>query len=323
MTLALQLPLYNGSRYLPILFASLQQQTNQDWECFVVEDSLDANERLQAERFFESHPNPRFHFFVSKENRGFSGGHQFLFEQHQADLIFLINQDTFFEPDFIEQIRRYMETHPDIGAATGKILRWHFAADGSPEKTSFIDSLGLVCKPSQKVMDRQTGKEDGENAHEPEEVFGVSGCLPFYKRSAVLQTSHNGQLFDPAYHSYKEDVDLAYRLRAGGWKSVVLPWVIAYHERTFQQSLLHKDQSYRVQFQSYRNHWWNLLTHLTWKDWLKNAWAILPFEMAKIGFFLFWKRTPSVLWKTWQETKTYWPTIQQKRLFWKEFHKQH
>lgn len=311
MTLALQLLSYNGAKYIPVVLDSLRQQTDRDWKLFILENSTIPEEKKKATDFIRSYSDLPIVFEDSKTNLGFSGGHQHLFEKHDAELVFLINQDVILNPDYIRFLRTYLETHPDVGAVAGKILRWDWDGNGKPEKSDVIDSLGLGCASSQKVFDLATGMSDTLTSTDPIHVFGVSGCLPMYRRQAILDSSHDGKLFDSMYGSYKEDVDLAYRLFHRGWNAIVLPDAIAYHQRSFRKSLLHVKVSATSQFLSYRNHWWNLVTHISGKEFLKNAWAIIPFEVAKMGFYLV--KNPSVLFRTWKETKAHWPQLMEKR----------
>ncbi|MBI4599173.1 glycosyltransferase family 2 protein [Candidatus Uhrbacteria bacterium] len=311
MTLALQLLSYNGSQYLPVLFDSLRRQTDHDWHLAVLENSTVFEEKRKSLAFFASCQDLPFTFASSETNLGFAGGHQRLFEQHAADIVFLVNQDAILEPDFIVRVRSYLETHADVGAATGKILRWDWNKEGRPETQAVVDSLGLVRSATGKVTDSATGMPDLRVGRDSVPVFGISGCLPFYRRSAILDASHDGHLFDPAYGSYKEDVDLAYRLFRRGWKAVVLPEAVAYHQRSFRQSLLHRGTSPIFELFSYRNHWWNLLVHLTLRDLVRDAWAVVPFELVKVVFYLV--KCPSVLRDAWKQTRARWPSLLAKR----------
>lgn len=60
----------------------------------------------------------------------------------------------------------------------------------------------------------------------PEEVFGASGAAAFYRVSALREVGG----FDPAFGSYYEDVDLAFRLRWAGYRCVFAPGCRAFHE---------------------------------------------------------------------------------------------
>jgi GT2 family glycosyltransferase len=44
----------------------------------------------------------------------------------------------------------------------------------------------------------------------------------------------DGEYFDEAFFSHKEDVDLSWRARILGWRCVYAPMAVAYHRRTFR-----------------------------------------------------------------------------------------
>lgn len=291
MRLALHLSTYNGSEFLPGLFASLQAQTDQDWVLRVRDDGSTADELAKIRSLVAQYATTRSVDFESGVNIGFAVSHQEMYARHDEELVLLVNQDVLFTPTYIAIVRRYLEDHADVAAVAGTILRWNWNAKHEPQFTNIIDSLGLAKARSHKVYDIASGVllEDCTSQRVP--VFGISGCLPMYRRSAL-----GVMLFNPAFVMYKEDVDVAYRLEKIGMKSARVPGVVAYHFRTFQSSMFHRGVSSRFQELSYRNHWRNLTRHLSWRDWLHDGWAIIPFEVAKIGFFLV--TNPMILWRT-------------------------
>ncbi len=291
MRLALHLSTFNGSEFLPGLFASLEAQTDQDWVLRIRDDGSKPEERIAIQALVAQYAVRRRIDFVAGENMGFAASQQDMYASHDEELVLLVNQDVLFMPTYIATVRAYMKEHLDVGAAAGTILRWNWDARRVPHFTNRIDSLGLARSASHKVFDIASGVllEDCTAHHVP--VFGISGCLPMYRRLAL-----GAQVFDPTYVMYKEDVDVAYRLRELGFRSVRVPGAVAYHFRSFQQSLLHIGVNTRFQELSYRNHWRNLIKHLSLRDWLRDGWAILPFEFAKFVFFLF--TNPKILWRT-------------------------
>src|SRR6185437_8884644 len=60
----------------------------------------------------------------------------------------------------------------------------------------------------------------------PELVFGASGSSAFYRAAALRRVGP----FDPTFHSYYEDVDLAFRLRWAGYGCVFAPGCRILHE---------------------------------------------------------------------------------------------
>lgn len=290
-TLVLQLLTFRKVETLSPLFASLKNQTDKDWKLLVL-DNASSSEIREKQKLAIQKTEPDFpmEFFFSDKNLGFSGGHQFLYEKNNADYVMLVNDDTILEADYVARLRKFLDENEKVGVVTGAILRWDFVADGSIKKTKIIDSLGLEKNRAHKVFDIGAGQVFIPSSS-PVEVFGVSGCLPMYRRKAI-----GNELFDPVYISYKEDVDVAYCLKKTGWQAWLIPEALAFHKRSFQSFASRKKISVDLQFLSYRNHWRNLQKHLSLRDWLCDGWAIVPFETAKFFYFLF--TNPSVIWRT-------------------------
>ena len=80
MKLTLQLSCYNGSRYLPYLFASLRTQTAQDWRIVMLDNASTTEERDAISKAVSEAGFPIELFRVEK-NIGFAGAHNFLFEK--------------------------------------------------------------------------------------------------------------------------------------------------------------------------------------------------------------------------------------------------
>lgn len=295
-TLVLQLLTHGRADTLPALFDSLITQTKKDWHLRVLVNGASPSVREKIEQVIEQYRD-RLHMTVStsEKNLGFAGGHQALFEDHNASFVLLVNDDVVLASDYIEHLLRELETRPRVGAVSGKLVR----PDG------LIDSLGLVLHDSGRVSNIGEGDKD-KGVDGVEEVFGVAGTLPLLRREAVVQASHDGKLFDPALGTYKEDVELAFRFRTTDWKSMVIPEAVAVHHRTFRKSRLHRGVSFSAASHSYRNHAWNLLTFYSWGEFFRVAWALVPFELAKLGFFL--STNPRVIfWSimtTWEHRKT-------------------
>ncbi len=317
MTLALQVLSYNGSRFLPGLFASLVAQTDRDWRLYVHENSpADGAERAKARGLAEVWKGRLpIVYSESADNLGFAGGHQFLFASHDADLVLLVNQDCLLEPGYVAALRAAFEADPSLGAAEGAVMRWDEGEGGRPVKSDVVDTLGLERTRWHAVRDIGSGAALPSNVSAgPVPVFGVSGCLPMYRRAAVAATDPHGRLFDPAYGSYKEDVDLAYRLKRAGYAAAVVPAAMAYHHRAFRPGSHETVSPYRA-YQSYRNHLWNLRGNLSTRDWLRDGLFVLPYEAAKAAYHLL--RHPSFLARAWRDTRAYLPALREKRAFWR------
>ena len=291
MELVLQLSTYHSARFLPALFDSLIAQTDRNWTLIVRDDGSKPEELVKIVAVLDSYRERLPCEWIPAANVGFAGSHQLMFERSAADLVLLVNHDVVLTPTYIATVRDLMVREPGIGAAEGVMLRCVFDDDGRPRFTSIVDSLGFARTRYHKVYDLGGGSEYSPIADSVIDRFGVSGCLPMYRRSAL-----GIRLFDPSFCMYKEDVDVAYRLQNTGWRSVLVSGAVAYHGRGFQASRLHIGVSERMQEYSYRNHWRILIHHLTVRDWLRDGWAIIPFEIAKAGFMLIFH--PGILYRT-------------------------
>ncbi len=109
-------------------------------------------------------------------------------------------------------------------------------------------------------------------------------------------------LFDPRMWMYKEDIDLAYRLRWAGKKLKVFPEVWAWHGRTLAnkegQSVLKLAKADRGKhglgrLHSYKNHLLLLKNNLSFGLGLSTVLLVVFYEILKAGFLLF--RSPIAL----------------------------
>ena len=95
----------------------------------------------------------------------------------------------------------------------------------------------------------------GEPAPGPEgpvsEIFGVSATAAVYRREALREVAPDGEVFDTRLGFYYEDVDLACRLRAAGWRALLVPAARALHAGSVTARTQGRDRWCRI----YGNRW--------------------------------------------------------------------
>ena len=315
--LTIQLVTWNGEKYIPHLFASLKKQTFHDWQ-LVVFDNASTDETVQ---YIKNECDEGFPVSVEiieyDKNIGFAGGHNQLFRQHtkasKNTYTLLLNQDMFLAPECLERMVRFLDTHLDVGAVGPRLMAWKF---NQTQNNTFnmqhsfsdrIDSLGIRVFRSRRVVEWHTGEQWSDIKDQFSDtaaaVFGVSGALPMYRNTALRSVAFlDGNIFDPSYHSYKEDVDLAFRLRSAGYKVYTLLNAVAYHDRSAAGPQSTSDraaaqnkanQSIRVQYQSYKNHLATIYKNSYWQSTLLDFPWIFWYELKKFLYYLFIH--PSVL----------------------------
>ncbi len=279
----IQFVTWNGAKYIAPLLVSLKNQTQKDWQLLIWDNASTDNTVGELENSLAGNWC-EYKIFKSEKNLGFALAHSQLFTKYQISNIqylFILNQDTVLEPDYLEKLVVFVDSHPKVAALAGKIMRL--------QQKDMVDTLGLKVLRTHRVVELTTGPA------EPFEVFGVSGALPLYRLEAIKQTG----FFDENFFSYKEDIDLAYRLRRAGWTAYCVPMALAYHDRGSGNGgiLARHNRSSLVNYYSYRNHLLVLLKNLSWRDWLRNGLFILGYELAKAVYMLF--SAPRQLFNAW------------------------
>lgn len=311
---------WNGEKYIPFLFDSLRAQIFDDWELHVWDNhSTDSTaEKIAVELLNFNRVNT---FTIANENMGFVGGHNALFHnslQSDARYTMLLNQDMMLDENFIDRLFYFMECHSDVGAASGCLFRWDF-----PQKTNVIDTMGLHMLKNHRVIEYHGGEEwrDEEERVKAVEVFGVSGALPVYRNDALRDVVYRGEVFDDDFFSYKEDVDLAWRLRLAGWQACTILDAIAFHDRSASGSAdlsnrfaasNRSSKSIISNTYSYRNHLFMLFKNIQREE-FPSLWPTVWYELKKAVYLFFCDHV--VFWKSWWSFIKLFPKLWEKRVY--------
>ncbi len=222
---------YNGMHWLPGCLASLERQTLRDFELLVLDNgstdgSLDWL-REQATRISWMTVD------ASATNLGFAAAQNRNIYQAHGEFVCLVNQDIELDEHFLEQAVAGFDDRPRTGAVQGRLLQ--LRAGG--ERSEVIDTTGLVMFRSRRVVSRGQGRPDGPRWAVPGPVWGADGPAPVYRLSALMdvqepRTAGGLEVLDEDFFMYKEDVDLAWRLRRRGWSTRYQPTAIGWHGRT-------------------------------------------------------------------------------------------
>lgn len=329
--LSVNLVVYNGEKYLPFVFASLKRQTYKDWEMIFVDNcSTDRTMELLEKELADKTISCKI--LKNDANYGFASGHNRAFKEAESEYVLMLNVDMYLLPDALQNMVNFMDQHPQTGAVGPRLMRWDFerarvafaggsnVAEAATEGfTSDIDAIGIRLFRNRRAVEwltRQRWAKDSDSQdvrniyNKPvQEVFGVSGALPMYRKELIKEILLPGEnIFDPTYHSYKEDLDLAYRLRNAGYVSYILLNTAAYHDRTGAGPKKMSDlaavknkarQSLFVSYHSYKNHLRTLYKNEYWQNFLLDFPFIFWYELKKFLFFLF--TNPLVLVNSWKE----------------------
>jgi len=162
------------------------------------------------------------------ENVGFPAAMNAGIEASSGRYVLALNPDCRLAPDFAARLASRLDERPDVGSASGRILR---AAGPELAATDRLDSTGMVFSASGRHFDRGSEEPAAGRYTREEEVAGTTGAAGFYRRTALESARISTGYFDADFFLYREDADLAWRLRRLGWKCLYVPDALAYHRR--------------------------------------------------------------------------------------------
>lgn len=211
---------------------------------------VDTANNREVREFFERE-YPEFNFFRHPEgNIGYGRANNEILKKFPGSEYYMcVTSDVLIDPAQVLQVIDKMDADKSITMAAGKLYRWDFAEN---KRTDFIDSFGICARKRHHFYDRGFGEEDkGQYDEELANFFGISGAV-FLIRTRVIEKLHGThELFDNRMWMYKEDIDLAYRLRWLQEKIVIFPNVWAWHARTAGKG---SKKAHYVILNSYKNH---------------------------------------------------------------------
>jgi GT2 family glycosyltransferase len=201
---------FNGKRYLEDCLSALAAQTCMDFEVIVVDNgSSDGSvEYLKTRR-------PWVRVIENERNLGFAEGTNAGIRQAKGEYILTLNNDTHVERDFLECLRRPMDSDHSVGMCACKML----FPDGR------INSAGICISRSGAAWDRGMFEPDNGQYEIQEEAFGPCAGAALYRKEMLDEIG----LFDEDFFLYMEDVDLAFRGRLAGWRCIYVPQAKVYH----------------------------------------------------------------------------------------------
>jgi GT2 family glycosyltransferase len=211
MTVAVDAALanWNGAAYLPRCIDALQAQTHSLQSIVVVDNgSTDGSDRWLAQdrRSVRLLQNP--------DNKGYCVGYNQAIAATSAPYVLALNTDVFLQPGFVQAAARVLDEHEEAAAVTGRFFE---------QATSRDISGGFRLRRQLRMRPEDAGGPERE-------VFGASGAAVLFRRSALVEAAEvEGEIYDPRYFSYGEDIDLAWRLRAMGWTVRYTPLAKAHH----------------------------------------------------------------------------------------------
>lgn len=195
---------------------SIKESKATDYDIIVVDNgSEDASEKMLQ----ESHQD--IILIKSPVNSGFSGGNNLGLKysiQNNYTYSFLLNNDTFVEPDFLTPLVNFMDEHSDVGAIQPKIF-FH------TKRTILWNGGSVYNRFFGLTYSNRYLRQEGNQQKKIQRVDWITGCAFFIRNSTLQQTG----LLSENMFIYFEDVDLSMRIKETGAHLIFNPNSVIYH----------------------------------------------------------------------------------------------
>ena len=204
------IPTWNGAHHLSICLDALAAQGLAAAEVIVVDNGSTDDTASVLARY------PDLKILALPKNLGFARAVNAGIEASRGEIVVLLNNDTEVAPGWLEALLRPF-SDPSVGMTTSKLLLF----DDRARLHTTGDTVGL----DGLAANRGFGERDEGQYDEAIEVFGANAAAGAYRQAMLDEIG----LFEPAFESYFEDVDLAWRARLAGWDCRFTPDAVVFH----------------------------------------------------------------------------------------------
>lgn len=167
---------------------------------------------------------PDTQVIANKTNMGYTKPMNQALQCAVGNFLVQLNPDTVIQPGALDIIFNYLQSHPEIGICTPKVLN----RDGSMQwqcrrsearPWDVITYFTRLCQvyPTRPFFAGYLMTYKSED--EIYEVQAVSGSCMFIRRAVIDQIGY----LDEIFFAYQEDTDFCIRARNAGWKILYLP----------------------------------------------------------------------------------------------------
>lgn len=220
------------AHFLPSLKKALAFLSKDEYQILAFDnsDNDEVVNRLALE-FFSAQEKISINYYSEDKNVGFGSAYNRLLNEAnrlQAEYFMVVNPDIVFEEESIFLLLKELEENKKLASVSPKVLRWDFA---NFKKTNQIDTCGIILKPGLNFKDLGQGETDS-GQFDNYKILAPSGAAGVFRMSALNSIKTKRGYFDSRFFMYKEDCDLAYRLKLNKLDSKLVSSALLYHDRT-------------------------------------------------------------------------------------------
>lgn len=216
---------HNGSQYLGDCLSNLKKAnySQANLEIVVVDNGSWDNSVWYLKKNW-----PTVTLIENQKNLGFAEGNNIGIRyalNKNFDYIYLLNQDTVVEVDFLTEAMKIIENDEKIGAVQSKLLLY--------KNKNLINSIGNEIHFLGFAFAGGYQQPDVVTDKTCRQITYPSGAGVLLKSEVLKEVG----LFNKDFFMYHEDVDLGWRMRLLGYKIMVAYKSVVYHKYEFSRSI--------------------------------------------------------------------------------------
>ena len=216
---------WNGRSHLEVCLPALSRQLPPgcEWEVLVLDNGSTDGTGDWVRRH-----HPQVCLISSPVNLGFCAGNNRLVAEAEGDAIAFLNNDTRPRPEWLGALVDALDSAPeDVAAISGRIVDW------TGERLDFARGV-LTFDGHAFQQDFGAPLDEVELPAAGTELLFACGGNMIVRRESFLEAG----AFDEDYFAYLEDVDLGWRLWAGGERVLFEPGAVVHHRSMATSQLL-------------------------------------------------------------------------------------
>lgn len=171
----------------------------------------------------------------SDANRGYSGGHQYAYDQYSKSFnptyIYPINEDTYLDPNIFVEVVKYADAHPNMAIIQSRLmLAQHPTQFNSCGNALQFLGFGFSMGSKEEFIPGSSRQQQCHNMP----MFYTTGAGVLIRTSVIDKI---GGIFEPSYFMYHEDVDICWRAQLAGFDIGYAEDSVLYHHYEFSKSM--------------------------------------------------------------------------------------
>lgn len=220
---------FNAGEYLLRCLRSVKKEgIGLDFKTFVVDNASSDGSPEKAEKEF-----PEIELIKNKENVGFGKAHNQVLRKLNSEYALILNPDVELKDGVLKEMISFMDEHPDVGAATCKIILPDSSIDWAAHRGFPTPLASLLYFLGNDSLYHLSNRDFNET----HEVDAISGSFFLTRKAVLSKVGSPAGGFDEDYFMYAEDIDLCFRIKKAGFKIMYVPHACTLHYKGVSSGL--------------------------------------------------------------------------------------